>query len=69
MKDGDLIYIYGSDILALVIHIEHVDLYGSNGKKAIWVTMLGEQGILHDSLENGYEVIDENWSWPAWHIQ
>lgn len=74
MKAGDLIFICGSGHIYLVIDVEAKKMSGKNGRKKRaykWVTVLeGEEGyILEEGLyENEYEIIDEEWDWPEYHI-
>ena len=62
MKVGDLIYWHGRNTIALVIQVDGT--YPSE----LWVCLFDEDGITHDYLEEGYTVINENWTWPEWHI-
>ena len=64
MKAGDLIYWHGRNTIALVIHIDGT--YPSE----LWVCLLeADNGMItYDYLEEGYTIIDENWTWPDWHI-
>tara|TARA_Y100001973_G_C5188126_1_gene329163 strand:+ start:725 stop:949 length:225 start_codon:yes stop_codon:yes gene_type:complete len=68
MKIGDLIFIYGTNEIALVLDFSKVQ--GDSGKTNYWVDLLNFETLYYEDLirEDQYETIKPGWSWPKWHI-